>query len=64
MNETKKEIRAEYIKLQNQLTEFIEYYSTDAEGWEHGMILSPEDKKEYEQLVSKIAKLKEQYKEA
>ena len=48
MNDKKKEIRKEYIKLQDELTSFIEYYSTEADGWENGMILDAEDKKEYE----------------
>lgn len=63
MNEEKKKIRKEYLKLQNKLTEFIEYHATDMDGWEDGLILSPEDKKEYDALVSKIAKLKEKFRE-
>ena len=62
MSDKKKEIRKEYIKLQDELNSFTEYYSTDADGWEDGMILNSEDKKEYEELKNKIAELKLQYK--
>lgn len=63
MKEKKRLIRQEYIKLQEELNYFIEYYSTEALGWEEGLILNPDNKKEYINLKEKIIKLKTEYKE-
>ena len=63
MKERKRLIRQEYIKIQEELNGFIEYYSTEALGWDEGLILSPESKKEYLLLKEKIVNLKNEYKE-
>ena len=62
MKEKRRLIRQEYIKAQDELSVFIEQHSTEANGWEEGLILSPDSKKEYLCLKEKMTNLKSEYK--
>lgn len=61
-NISKKELRLEYIRLQNELNEFTEYYSTDIFGYDNNLILTDELQKKYDSLIEKLEMIRKEYK--
>lgn len=63
-DKTKKEIRREYIKAQNELTDFIMEYTSSISGFDEGLAITDNNEDEYERLKARVDELKLEYKNA